>query len=262
MRITIAGYGHVGRFVDSVFGPLHDVAVYDPPQGAGDDSLLREADFVFVCVPTPSLPDGACDTSIVEEIVALAAPRRAIVCESTVAIGTTDRLIRTYGKPLVFVPEYAGGAAEHPYRDPSRRSFFIYGGYEPEASAVRDLFARAYPAVTRHHVVAPAAAETAKYMENAFLALKVAFCNDIYDLCTRLDVDYETVRGLWLEDERIGASHTVVTPERGYGGHCLPKDVAALCALARDLGVPQEVMEAVHRANQRHRASSAAPQLV
>ncbi|MGH2377194.1 MAG: hypothetical protein ACRDGT_01820 [Candidatus Limnocylindria bacterium] len=263
MRITVAGHGAVGRYVAGVFGARHEIAVYDPPQGETDEGALRDTDFVFVCVPTPPRADGSCDTSLVEELVARSSPARAIVCESTVSIGTTERLIRTYRKPLVFVPEYAGESPDHPYRDPGRRSFFIYGGYEPEVSAVHELFEGVYPGPAAHHVVAPTVAETVKYMENAFLALKVAFCNDFYDLCERLGIDYGTVRGLWLEDERIGASHTLVTAERGYGGRCLPKDVLALCALARDLGVPQEIMESVHRANLRHRqAPSREPELV
>jgi UDP-glucose 6-dehydrogenase len=99
-------------------------------------------------------------------------------------------------------------------------------------------------------------AETVKYMENAYLAMKVAFCNEFFDLCEAARVDYDKVRDLWTEDWRIGTSHTEVTPERGYGGKCLPKDVSAVCASARELGVPMEIMEAVASVNQRHRESA------
>ncbi len=99
----------------------------------------------------------------------------------------------------------------------------------------------------------------AKYMENAFLAMKVAFCNEFFDLCEGFGVDFEEARGLWLQDWRIGESHTLVTPERGYGGKCLPKDVAAVCATGRETGVPMEIMEAVQHANLRHRAAGERP---
>jgi UDPglucose 6-dehydrogenase len=255
MRITIAGYGSIGRYVESVFGTGHQIAPYDPPLGLDNPDHLVDTDFVFVCVPTQPREDGSCDTSLVEEVVRLANPRVAIVCESTVAVGTTERLIRETGKPLVFVPEYAGEDASHPFRDSRARRFFIYGGYDPHASSVRDLFAAAYPGEANHFIVPPTTAEMVKYMENSFLALKVAFCNEFFDLCQGFGVDYEDARTLWLQDWRIGESHTLVTPERGYGGKCLPKDVAAICATGRDSGIPMELMEAVQHANLRHRAS-------
>ena len=259
MKITIAGYGSIGRYQEQAFAGRHQIAVYDPPLGQRDIETLTDTDFVLVCVPTPAQPDGGCDTSAVEAVVRLACPRVAIVCLSTVAIGTTERLLRLHAKPIVFVPEYAGEAADHPYRDHAAREFFIYGGYEPAVSQVRDLFADAYPLAVEHRIVDPTTAETAKYMENAYLALKVAFCNEVYELCRRTGVDYETARDLWTLDRRIGRSHTRVTAERGYGGKCLPKDVAALIQTARELGSPLEIIEAARRSNDRLRATAAAP---
>jgi UDPglucose 6-dehydrogenase len=255
MRIGIAGYGSIGRYVADVFARLHDITIYDPPLGLGQIDDLDDVDYAILCVPTPTGEDGACDTSIVEELVARINPRRAIVCQSTVSIGTIDRLIARYRKPLVYVPEWAGESRDHPYRRLERRGFLIYGGHEPAASSVRELYETGYGRGVRHHIVEPRLAEIVKYMENAYLAMKVAFCNEFFDLCDAAAVDYEEVRSLWLEDWRIGASHTSVTPERGYGGKCLPKDVAALCATGRDLGATMEIMEAVQSANLRHRAS-------
>lgn len=255
MRIAIAGYGSIGSYLASVFGSEHEVVPYDPPLGLGSPADLVDTDFMFVCVPTPPRDDGSADVRIVEEVVSLAQPRVAIVCESTVPVGTTRRLIDETGKPLVFVPEYAGESAAHPFRDPSNRDFFIYGGYGEAAERVRDLYAGAHSPHARHFITDPTTAEMAKYMENAFLALKVSFCNEFFDLCRAAGVDYEAARELWLQDPRIGESHTAVTPERGYGGKCLPKDVAAICAVARELGTPMQVMEAAQAANIRHRAA-------
>jgi UDPglucose 6-dehydrogenase len=229
------------------------VSLYDPPQGLGSDGDLTDCDFVIVAVPTPAGPEGAADTGMVEDVVAKASPRVAIVCESTVPVGTTERLIAATGKPIVFVPEYAGENEGHPYREMSARTFFIYGGHEPAVSRVRELYAAIFPNAT-HHIVPPSTAEMVKYLENAFLATKVAFCNEFFDLCEATGVDYEEARAMWLLDWRIGASHTVVTPERGYDGKCLPKDVAAVIATGRMLGVPMEILESVQRANARHRA--------
>ena len=256
MKITIAGCGSVGRYVAALFSDLHPT-LYDPPLGLGTAHDLRDADFVIVCVPTPSLPSGACDTSIVEEVVRLADPRAAIVCHSTVAIGTTERLIAETGKPIVFVPEYAGEADAHPLRDPRNRRFLIYGGHEPAASEVQALYERAYGPGLRHFRVPPTVAEVVKYMENAFLATKVAFCNEFFDLCGAVGVDYDWARLLWLQDDRINPSHTLVTAKGGYGGQCLPKDIAAVSASARDLGTPMAILETVQEANVRHRMRGA-----
>ena len=256
MQLTIAGYGSIGHYIESVFGRKHEIRVYDPPCGFNDETLLRETDFVFVCVPTPPRDDGSCDTNIVEQVVSLASPRFAIVCESTLPVGTTDRLISRHGKPLVFVPEYAGDTPDHPLRDPRNRDFFIYGGYEPAASAVREVFEGVYPPHARHTVVEPRVAELVKYMENSFLALKVTFCNEFFDLCGAFGAPYEQVRDLWAQDSRIGSSHTNVTPERGFGGKCLPKDVAAICSTARDADVPLQLMETVQRVNARLRLAA------
>lgn len=253
MKVCIAGYGSIGHYVAGILGTHNEILIYDPPLGYSDDTVLSDCDFVVVCVPTPSLNDGRCDTSLVEEIVSLSDPKRAIVCQSTISIGTIDRLIDRYGKPLVYVPEWAGESEDHPYRRLENHDFVIYGGYEPEISLVRALYEHAYGKGVRHLVATPRVAETVKYMENSFLALKVAFCNEFFDLCQAVGADFEAVRGLWLQDWRIGESHTTVTPERGYGGKCLPKDVAAVCRTGRDLGSPMEILEAVASANLRHR---------
>jgi UDP-glucose 6-dehydrogenase len=75
-------------------------------------------------------------------------------------------------------------------------------------------------------------AELAKYMENCFLAAKVAFVNQFYDLAERAGVDYDRLRELFTRDPRVGPSHTQVTAERGFGGKCLPKDMRSLIAWA------------------------------
>src|SRR5262245_5647185 len=116
MHIAIAGYGSIGRFLGETFSAQHDVTPYDPPLGLGCTADLRDADFVFVCVPTPTRPNGMSDTSAVEEVVRLSNPRIAIVCASTVPVGTTDRLIAITGRDVVYVPEYAGEAPQHPFR--------------------------------------------------------------------------------------------------------------------------------------------------
>ncbi len=253
MRIGIAGYGVLGRFHGQLMSVAAEVIPYDPPKGIGALSDLSACDYVIITVPTPVGPDGACDATIVEEIVRLADPKRGFICHSTVAVGTTDRLLSTCGKNLVFVPEYAGESPDHPYRQLPNRRFFIIGGYEPFATQVQSLYESVYGDRT-YVKVPPCYAELTKYMENAFLALKVTFCNEFAELASALGLDYETVRELWLLDDRVTASHTTVTEERGFGGACLPKDLAAICATAADAGMSMDLLETVRRTNARRRS--------
>ena len=256
MKITIAGLGTVGTFALETFSACHDCRVYDPPRGLGSRADLRDVDFVLVCVPTPGLADGTYDLRILEEVVSSARVRRAVIVHSTVPVGTTDRLAATHDAPVVFVPEYIGERADHPYRDRTRRRFFIFGGATEPATHAADLFRSVYGRDVAMHVVPARVAEMVKAMENAFLATKVGFCNDFHDLCAATGISFEELRRLWLLDDRVGESHTVVTPERGFGGKCLPKDVAATCAYARAVGAPLEVLEAVLRSNTRRRSRS------
>jgi UDP-glucose 6-dehydrogenase len=73
-------------------------------------------------------------------------------------------------------------------------------------------------------------------MENTFLALKVAFVNQFYDIAEVFGVDFLELRKIWLADSRVGTSHSSVTPARGFRGRCLPKDLAAIVAAVRPMG--------------------------
>jgi UDPglucose 6-dehydrogenase len=257
MRLGIAGFGSIGQYLAGVFAPHHQIVLYDPPKGLGSLAELNRCDAVLICVPTPSLPGGACDTSTVEEVVARVAQGPLLICISTVAIGTTERLQRKHGKRLVFVPEYAGESPDHPFRNIENQTFFFLGGSRPDTEAAQALFETAYGETCDFYHVPPRVAEMVKYMENAYLALKVTFCNEFFDLAEAIGADYELARTLWARDPRVGSSHTQVTEERGYAGKCLPKDVAAVTATARELGLRLELLEAAQRVNQRVRSKAA-----
>jgi len=71
----------------------------------------------------------------------------------------------------------------------------------------------------------PTSAEMCKYMSNCLLATKVSFANEMYDLCDKLGINYNKVKEMVIADKRIGKTHLDVTPERGFGGKCFPKDI-------------------------------------
>lgn len=241
MRIGIVGYGVVGssmfRFISR--NHEHRAYVYDKFISPYDTDEHRTAvmtcDLVFLCVPTRSTPGTlACDLSAVEECVSwITAP---ICIRSTVIPGTVDRLSTMNALPIAFCPEYIGEQPGHPWTDETDPGFLIVGGPISVYELVRDLYL-SFPHQPLHiHHTDAITAELCKYMENCFLATKVAFVNQFFDISTAFGVDFSELRRLWLADPRIGESHTTVTLERGFGGRCLPKDLAALIAAMKPYG--------------------------
>ena len=241
MSIGIVGYGVVGKSLAKLFGyepGKPEVCVYDKLLPGMNDEASRAAiqkcSLVFVAVPTPETQNGSCDLQALEEVVGWV---EAPMCvKSTVPPGTLDRLVRETGKRICFSPEYVGETRWHPWKDIHNHGFAIVGGEK----ALCDLVVRTYQAVlgplTRYCMSDAKTAELCKYMENAFLATKVAFVNQFYDLAQYFGVSYDELRELWLADERIGRSHNIVTGERGYRGRCLPKDMAAIIHAAKPYG--------------------------
>ncbi|MPZ49476.1 MAG: hypothetical protein GEU75_09300 [Dehalococcoidia bacterium] len=251
-KIAIVGFGDVGRSLQALFP---DAIPYDEPLGIGSRDEVNGCRFALVAVPTPGGPDGECDTSIVEDVVGWLETDHIVIL-STIAPGTTERLVRETGKRIVFQPAYGPGETpEHPYSDLRKQNWLILGGERAHTIPVADLYKRVLNAETAIWQTSARTAELTKYMENAFLALKVTFCNEFYDIASVLGVDYNELRELWLLDPRIGRSHTFVYPEdRGYGGKCLPKDVSALIHTAAAHGYQPSLLSAMDETNAGFRA--------
>jgi UDPglucose 6-dehydrogenase len=247
VKVGIVGLGAVGKGIASLFP---DAVHYDEPKGIGTRADINKCDVVFVCVPTPPAIGGRCDTSIVEEVVGWLDGPLGII-RSTVAVGTTRRLVEKYGTPLVFQPEY--GPAEtpdHPFSDLRKIRWIILGGDRAHTKRAARAWQDAYSSDVTIMLTSYEAAELCKYMENAFLATKLTFCNEFFDLATAVGVDYEELRELWLQDPRIGRSHTFVYPDnRGFAGRCLPKDLDAVIAIGADVGVDVRLLQAVATKN-------------
>jgi nucleotide sugar dehydrogenase len=250
IRVGIVGCGKVGKAVHNLLRTKFDVELYDPPLAMGLDCDPSTWEAAFVCVPTPPAPNGSCDISIVREAVKVVPASVLLICHSTVAVGTTDILNEERGGNIVFSPEFVGTTPGHLYADLSNLPFLILGGYEPSLGHAEGICRLAYGPKTTVLKTSPRTAELVKYADNTFLALKVAFFNELYDLARALSVDFEELRSLLLFDSRIGMSHSLVFPAaRGFSGECLPKDVSALLATAMGAGVSLETVSAALRAN-------------
>lgn len=253
-KITIVGYGVVGRAMHALFP---DALIYNGeknPVGKLKYKDINKADAAFICVPTPTKESGHCDTSIVEDVVSkLTTP--LIIIRSTIEPGTTDMLSKKYGKNIVFCPEYVGETIAHPLTNEKNRQFLILGGEKKNTNKAIEVFKMVYNASVKIRQMTAIEAEVTKYLENRHIAFTVAECNEAYDLCKALGVDYNNVReAVFQDDPRMSPYWTFVYPNnRGFKSKCIPKDIYAIVAKAKDAGFTMEITEKILEVNEKWR---------
>jgi len=253
--IGIMGAGIVGgSLLAYLRAQGRDVRVFDPAKGHRSLGALDGAEIVFICVPTPYTPGRGFDDSFLLDAVASVRGSRTVVIKSTVLPGTTELLQERYPQHrFLFNPEFLREASAYDdFIKPDRQIVGCTSASAGEAPRVMRLLPRA-----PFERICPASeAEMAKYVANSFLAVKVSYANEVFDLCERMSIDYAQVRDIVAADVRIGGSHMEVFDSgyRGYGGKCLPKDSKSLLDLARSMGVDMEVLRAADRTNARLQA--------
>ncbi len=203
----------------------------------GAAQAVADAEFVFLCVPTPQGDDGSADLRYVRqaaaEIASVLSPECVVINKSTVPVGSTRVVEEALGRDDVFVvsnPEFLReGSAVHDCLHPDR----IVIGSENQAAAMR--VAELFEALRAPLVITdPASAETIKYASNAFLATKVSFVNALANVCEAVGADVrEVVLGMG-HDPRIGFEF--LAPGPGWGGSCFPKDTRAMVHIAEEAG--------------------------
>lgn len=281
--IATIGQGFVGGSLTTVFSERgFDVYVYDKSGKvsaggkylrADKEEIASVTDLVasceslpdftgiyFLCLPTPMYEDGSADLSIVEsvleELASIPGERIAVV-KSTVPPGSTEKWNEAFGPRglhVVFNPEFLTEA--NALDDMRNQNRIILGGPRPWINEVKQVFQSAFPKVPLIKT-SSTTAEMVKYMTNNFLTVKVAFANEMAQICEALDksglnVDYDKVVEYSKYDRRLGESHWAVPgPDghRGFGGHCFPKDVNAMIHVARESGVNPMVLDAAWKKN-------------
>ena len=264
VKIGIVGIGFVGSAVANKFQELFQVETFDldPSKCTVEDlnTLGRECEVTFVCVPTPQGKDGAVDTSIVKKVVEELAPTQVpIIIKSTVPPGFTKSLGLSQ---VCFSPEFLT-EANH-LEDFANQENTIVGVHDPEAinPAERCAIAILQQGLPESnvHITNHTTAEVVKYARNCFLAAKVSFFNEIYELCELIEVEYDEAKDLVVLDERIGSSHTQVPGpdgKLGFGGSCFPKDTMGLFThFTKVLGKKPKVLESVIASNRLHRGKT------
>ena len=248
-KIGIVGQGFVGTAVREGLQNYFTILTHDKNGKCSNtlEEVVTRSKVIFLCLPTPMTREGKCHTGIIESVLDQINPicdemeyfgneRRTIILKSTIPPGTTKRFAETYKHiEFVFNPEFLTEAnAIDDYKNQTR---IILGGENHITARVRPIFAKAFPKV-KIIKTDSSYAEMVKYVTNSFLAMKVSFANEMFEICQYLDIDYDKVIEYAQHDDRLGYSHwNVPGPDGdfGYGGHCFPKDVKALMHVAMEI---------------------------
>jgi UDPglucose 6-dehydrogenase len=263
--VGIVGQGFVGTAMRAYF-ERHEFKVisYDKyqPASLGLEEVVKNSHIIFVCVPTPMRQTGECYTGIPQEVFSdiarvaqeIGRPTDSfVIClKSTVPPGFTDSMREKYpNMRITFSPEFL--MEKTASQDMINANRILCGGSPEDTAVVLQFFLVADKRrVDEGKVIlvqCPAkSAEMAKLMTNGLLFTKVVFCNEIHELCKKMEIDYAEVRWLTVLDQRIGASHTQVPGPDGFlgaGGHCFPKDMHNLKFVAENVGMPEKLFSAV-----------------
>ena len=243
----IGGTGWVGRAVHELFPHA-----YIFTSKIGIKEKVNNCNIAFICVPTPGIGEGKLDTSIVEGIIKWC-ECELIVVRSTVNPGDCDKWSYIYRKQIVMQPEYLGETPQHPLFNTLKTPFLIIGGYKKDRKKLIDLYTKVYNANVKIRQVSNYEAEVIKLSENRAIAFKVAQCQELYDVCEKIGLDYYTIRdAVYGDDPRFNLWFSFVYPEkRGFQSKCIPKDIYAWAAWAESLGYKPEITRAILERNKK-----------
>jgi UDPglucose 6-dehydrogenase len=255
MNIGIIGQGFVGNAIYQKFKKYYNVLTYDKITTLSNSSyehIINVCELIFVCVPTPMNDDGSCNLEIVKEVLKKLNKdfKSIVVLKSTIPPGTTDKFNNLFSNiSVVFNPEFL--TERNAVEDFNNQNRIILGGPRPATTKLVQLYSSVFP---KAHIIKTGSthAEMIKYFTNCFLATKVSFANEMYRLCSSLDLDYDKVVEYATLDKRIGNSHWAVPGpdgDYGYGGHCFPKDLSAIIKMTDDEGTINNLLKSVRKTN-------------
>ena len=248
-RFCIIGYGFVGKAIESVLEDKHSIYIIDPGHNLFVKHTVKKAihaDGFIISVPTPDV-NGQCDDSLVLKYVDEIHehfPYSHILIKSTTSIETL-KYVKNRHKSVTFSPEFLGSDTSNDTNKQFQEcDFAIYGG--TGGRWWHEVFKQL---ITYKNVrfLDIESAGFLKYTENAFLALKVTFFNEIHNLYNNtVNTNYDGMIEALALDTRIGMSHTQVPgPDGfyGFGGHCLPKDTGEFSRYAKENNTPLDLLD-------------------
>ena len=229
-------------------------------------AAVSASQVIFLAVPTPPGEDGSADLQYVltaaDAIAQHMAEYKVIVNKSTVPIGTGRRVKEIVRARLdrrgigldfdvVSNPEFLReGTAIRDFMHPDR--IVIGSDNEKSREIIRDIYNVLYLIDTPFIFTSIETAELVKYASNAFLATKIAFINEVANLCDEVRADVRDIAKAMGMDGRIGKFF--LHPGPGFGGSCLPKDTKALVRIGQEHGVRMSIVDSVVKANEFQRS--------
>ena len=255
-KVGIVGAGFVGSAIaEAMDQGFCGLTIVDPAKGYNNTySDLMECDGVFVCVPSPQDDDGTCDTSILEDVLSNLANIKyqgVVISKCTAPPDVYEQLNELYPN-LVHAPEFL--TAANAKQDYVNGRFAMIGGrvgiYQREAERIIRIGQQNLGDNVVYCGIGEAA--LAKYTINCFMSTKVVFMNEMYQLATAMNLDYNKIAAMVKMDYRIGNSHMQVPgPDGscGFGGACFPKDTSALLKIAEQHNVSMNVLDAAVKKN-------------
>ena len=227
-----------------------DLFLYDKGKNIGSIDELNKAEVIFVCVPTPFLKDGkGFDLSYNEEVCSQIIGEKIIVLKSTILPGITEYFQDKYPQhKFLFNPEFLKEtSADWDMNNPERQIV----GHTARSKEMVGFVLEILPPAPYKKEMPATEAELVKYFGNNFLAIKVAFANQMYEICKKLGVSYDNIAEAASRDSRIGKSHLSVSYDgyRGYGGTCFPKDIRAMIQFGDKLGIDLKIHKAAEELN-------------
>ena len=247
MIIGIIGNGFVGKATFQLKCKDIDILAYDidpeacVPKGLTLDKM-NECELIFISVPTPMSKNGSCHLNIIHSVLEDLKKinyNGQVILRSTVPVGTSDSL------NVSFMPEFL--TEKNFINDFINNKDWIFGlkGNNKDIDfkkKISKLFNLAYENKKINfcnlNFVSNTEAEMIKLFRNCYLATKVSFCNEIFQFCKIKNINYENVRKLSCNDERIQHSHSHVPGpdgKLGFGGTCFPKDLNSLIKQIQDV---------------------------
>lgn len=255
MKLIIAGYGYVGKAVHEGF-KKHELIVVDPKYTQDKIQDHIDADGIIICVDTPTGENGIMANNI-SEVLDQVPIYMPVLIKSTVTPAVVDAFKELYpNHSICYNPEFLRAASAN--IDFINQSYAVIGGEDPEFFW-HELFNSTLPKCKMIFSCTEKEACLVKYTANSFLALKVAFFNQIYDICEKSGLDYDIVRHIVAQDSRIGPSHTMVPGadwQRGFGGACFPKDTEAFVHWAGHVDAKPTLVESAIQYNNKVRKNS------
>ena len=263
MIIGIIGNGFVGKATAQLKCKDIELLAYDiNPEACEPAGLtlqdMNKCEVIFISVPTPMSKNGSCHLNIIKSVLNDLQSidyKGFIVLRSTVPAGTCDEL------GVYFMPEFL--TEKNYISDFINNKDWVFGLLNKDSdeefkTTIAKLFDLAFEndriKYNNLNFLTNMEAEMVKMFKNCFLATKVSFCNEVAELCKIKGINYENVRALAANDDRILHNHTKVPGhdgKSGFGGTCFPKDTSSFRYEMNKAGMKPYVLDAIITRNEK-----------